>query len=63
MKEFIFLVLILFQTYSSPNMPKTKRNLEEVKSNDIVILHTNDVHCGVQDTIGYDGLCFIKSNY
>ena len=26
------------------------------KSNDIIILHTNDVHSGVQDSIGYDGL-------
>ena len=30
------------------------------KSNDIVILHTNDVHCGVQDSIGYDGLMLYK---
>ena len=30
------------------------------KSDDIIILHTNDVHCGVQDTIGYDGLMLYK---
>ena len=30
------------------------------KSDDIVILHTNDVHCGVQDAIGYDGLMLYK---
>ena len=30
------------------------------KSDDIVILHTNDVHCGVQDSIGYDGLMLFK---
>ena len=30
------------------------------RSDDIVILHTNDVHCGIQDIIGYDGLNFYK---
>ena len=27
---------------------------------DIVILHTNDIHCGVNDNIGFDGLAQIK---
>ena len=27
---------------------------------DIKIIHTNDVHCGVQDSIGYDGLMLYK---
>ena len=40
-------------------MKNAKRNLQE-KSNDIVILHTNDVHCGVSETIGYDGLMLYK---
>ena len=30
------------------------------KSDDIIILHTNDVHSGVQDSIGYDGLMLFK---
>ena len=30
------------------------------RSDDIIILHTNDVHCGIQDTIGYDGLKLYK---
>ena len=30
------------------------------RSDDIVILHTNDVHCGIQDIIGYDGLKLYK---
>lgn len=33
----------------------------EEKSNDIVILYTNDVHCGVDDNIGYAGLAAYKS--
>lgn len=27
---------------------------------DIVVLYTNDVHCGVEDVIGYDGLALYK---
>lgn len=34
----------------------------DTRSDDIIILHTNDVHCGVQDTIGYDGLYLYKNN-
>ena len=30
------------------------------KSSDIVILYTNDVHCGIDDNIGYDGLALYK---
>ena len=33
---------------------------EEEKSDDIIILHTNDVHCGITDNIGYDGLMLYK---
>ena len=40
---------------------KTDGKTPDVKnSDDIVILHTNDVHCGVTDTIGYDGLMLYK---
>ena len=31
------------------------------KSNDIVILHTNDVHCGVSDGLGYVGVAAYKA--
>lgn len=27
---------------------------------DIVILHTNDIHCGIEDNIGYTGLMYYK---
>ncbi len=30
------------------------------KEDDIVILYTNDVHCGIDKTIGYDGLALYK---
>jgi len=34
---------------------------EEAK--DIVILYTNDVHCGIEDNIGYAGLARVKAAY
>ena len=29
-------------------------------SDDIVIIHLNDVHCGFNDTIGYDGFALYR---
>ena len=60
MKPLCFLILILAQIFSFPSSDNYKRNLEDTKSDDIIILHTNDVHCGVRDTIGYDGLMLYK---
>ena len=39
---------------------KNPRKLQENKSDDIVILHVNDVHCGLNDTIGYDGFVLYR---
>ncbi|MBQ6285913.1 MAG: bifunctional metallophosphatase/5'-nucleotidase [Bacilli bacterium] len=36
-----------------------QRNLDDL-SDDIVILHLNDVHCGINDTIGYDGFVLYR---
>ena len=60
MKALILFLLILMQTDSFPLKNKKRDLADENKSNDIVILHTNDVHCGVTDTIGYDGLMLYK---
>ena len=60
MNNLIVFFFILFQIICSPPNEKAKRTLQTEKSNDIIILHTNDVHCGVQDTIGYDGLMLYK---
>ena len=60
MKPLCFLILILAQIFSFPSSDNNKRKLEDEKSDDIIILHTNDVHCGVRDTIGYDGLMLYK---
>ena len=40
-----------------PQNKKSKKNLRKADelSDDIVLIHLNDVHCGISDTIGYDG--------
>jgi len=37
-----------------------KRELDDL-SDDIVIIHLNDVHCGLNDTIGYDGFVLYRN--
>ena len=48
---FLFISIFFLNNINS----KRKLNEEEL-SDDIIILHTNDVHCGIMDSIGYDGL-------
>ena len=60
MKKIIIFLSVLLNIICLPASTKTKRGLDGAKSNDIIILHTNDVHCGVNDTIGYDGLMLYK---
>ena len=58
MEKYI-LFFLLYLLLKSSNCIKS--NLEDnEKSDDIIIIHTNDVHCGVQDNIGYDGLMLYK---
>lgn len=35
---------------------------EDVRSEDIVVLYTNDVHCGIEENIGYAGLAAYKKS-
>ena len=60
-KTYIFLILIaqINYLYLSP-IEKKERKLQE-KSDDIVIIHLNDVHCGLNDTIGYDGFVLYRN--
>ena len=60
MANIILIFFIFFLKSCFASQKKTKRDLQNNKSNDIIILHTNDVHCGVQDSIGYDGLMLYK---
>jgi len=39
---------------------KSRSSLDEEKNYDIIILHTNDVLCGIMDYISYDGLILYK---
>ena len=52
-----FILLYLFIQAKSIISPF--RQLEE-SSGEIIILHLNDVHCGVNDTIGYDGFVLYR---
>ena len=38
----------------------TERKLNDPSEEDIVIIHLNDVHCGFNDTIGYDGFALYR---
>ena len=55
MKKFlaVFLTLILFVA-PVPAFSSGKPTC------DIIILYTNDVHCGVDNSIGYEGVCFYR---
>ena len=62
---FVFILLKILKLFSFTNLRNNKTNIflelkEEEKSDDIIILHTNDVHCGIMDNIGYDGLMLYK---
>ena len=65
---FIFLLLsIIFQSFTKKAFLEKKnyRKLKQeensiIDEEDIIILHTNDVHCGLMDYIGYDGLMLYK---
>lgn len=73
-KTYIILILIaqINYLYLVPINSSNKKNLKEVSkkndkreleselSDDIVIIHTNDVHCGLDDKIGYDGFVLYR---
>ena len=56
-----FLIIHFLLIFSSKTKERNpSRNLQEL-SDDIIILHTNDVHCGIMNNIGYDGLMLYKN--
>ena len=72
-KIFIGLILICQINYLflSPINSFKKKHLKEIPkrnndrkldelSDDIIIIHLNDVHCGFNDTIGYDGFALYR---
>ena len=62
----LIIIVLLFKANSLflKNEIKNTRNLKEIKeeelSDDIIIIHTNDVHCALMSNIGYDGLMLYK---
>ena len=73
-KAFIILIVVtqINYLYLSPVRPSKNKNLKKSSkikedrklndqlSDDIVIIHLNDVHCGLNDTIGYDGFVLYR---
>ena len=67
----LIIIILLIQTINLPIERESqllneiienlieRKEIEEL-SDDIVILHVNDVHCGINDTIGYDGLVLYR---
>ena len=74
-KTLFFLILVflinyiyLFPIHHHPknnlkkqSLKKDDRRLDEDLSDDIVIIHLNDVHCGLNETIGYDGFVLYRN--
>ena len=58
-KMFILFLVFIYQLHFSLLVRSNLRHLDEL-SDDIVIIHLNDVHCGVDDTIGYDGFTLYR---
>ena len=73
MSKFFFILILITQInylFLSPSKTFKKKNLQKPKkkkerklddrSDDIVIIHLNDVHCGLNDSIGYDGFVLYR---
>ena len=60
MKPKIFICILFISELFSFTLLDPSRNLADL-SDDIIILHTNDVHCGIMNKIGYDGLMLYKN--
>ena len=69
MVKIILFILVLLEICSLKTYLGIQNNIDFINSNesesdnrsdDIIILHTNDVHCGINDNIGYDGLMLYK---
>lgn len=57
------LILVLSMLVGcEPEDSNNPQNDNDTRSNDIVILFTNDVHCGIEDNIGYAGLAAYKKS-
>ena len=57
MSKILCFILILLEIYALKNSLKEENEFNE---EDIIILFTNDIHCGIMDNIGYDGFMLYK---
>lgn len=57
MSKILCFILLLLKIYALKS-PLKKEN--ELNEEDIIILFTNDIHCGITDNIGYDGFMLYK---
>ena len=59
---FIIKIIVSFPQKTEKGNEKAKhlRKTDEL-SNDIVLIHLNDVHCGINDKIGYDGFVLYRN--
>lgn len=60
MKKIISATMLTATAMSSVMMPDMSLIVHAAEADDIVILYTNDVHCGVDDNIGYAGLALYE---
>ena len=60
-KTYIFLILIAQINYLYLSPIESKERKLDGRTEDIVIIHLNDVHCGLNDTIGYDGFVLYRN--
>jgi len=58
--KFISFLFLLNFYFIEGSKNKNIRKLQEL-SDDIVILHVNDVHCAINKTIGYDGFALYRN--
>lgn len=54
-KKYLLIVSIIF-----PILGCSKQDSSKIEDKDIVILYTSDVHCGIEDEIGYSSLSAYK---
>ena len=57
-----FILITISQICSCGKNNNTKTHTPIQNDKNIVVLFTNDVHCGVNDNIGYAGLSYYKNN-
>ena len=63
LKLTLFLIIIFVSiSHNTKQVKEQKQTLRRIdeKTCDIAILHINDVHCGVDSTIGYDGFVLYR---